>query len=358
MNRYQDMMDKVPIPAGQAERLKTAVLAAGPKGKRRIYRPRSFAKKVLLAALIAAALLTATVGAAVAGVNWDRIFSERLGEDAAASPVAEQVFQEIQVSAVCDDVKVTVRQAVEDERTLYLLWEYQLPENVDIAAFEEAWEKRTLCLPDTAFVSGEELTWDDVKNMDGVLNEKLERSFTWPQYGSCIETLDFDAGSRTLTFLEVYIFDETVAAQEPLTMLVGKPLLSMDEWEASLVDCTAAITFRPSYMAQSRSGERQLGSTNYRVLLTPLSIRMETLGHGTSPSKKDIGDKFVLRYRDGTTAELSELCRPYWIDFNCRIECSERKVWVRTDTTAPFRALIDPSQVEAVLFDGIEIPLS
>ena len=40
MNRYQEMMAALPVPEGQAERLKAAVLAAEPK-KRTIYRPKS-----------------------------------------------------------------------------------------------------------------------------------------------------------------------------------------------------------------------------------------------------------------------------------------------------------------------------
>lgn len=72
MNQYREMIDRLPVPEGQAERLRTAVLAA------------------------------------------------------------ETVFQNVDVTSVCGDVTLTVRQALGDEKTLYLLLDYQLPESTDV----------------------------------------------------------------------------------------------------------------------------------------------------------------------------------------------------------------------------------
>ena len=52
MNRYANMMEELPVPADQGERLKQRVLAAGgAERKAAPYRPWSLARKALLAAV-------------------------------------------------------------------------------------------------------------------------------------------------------------------------------------------------------------------------------------------------------------------------------------------------------------------
>ena len=46
------------------------------------------------------------------------------------------------VTSVCGDVTLTVRQALGDEKTLYRLLDYQLPENVDMEVVQAVWEER------------------------------------------------------------------------------------------------------------------------------------------------------------------------------------------------------------------------
>lgn len=69
MNRYQKAMEICPVPAELEERLKRRVLAEKPAGgrHRRIIRPRSFARRALLAAC--GALLTISAG----GGGADRV---------------------------------------------------------------------------------------------------------------------------------------------------------------------------------------------------------------------------------------------------------------------------------------------
>ena len=84
MNRYQEMMAALPVPEGQAERLKAAVVIG---------------------------VLAATAGTAAELVPWDELFVERFGAGAADSLAAEGVFQNVDVTSVCGDVTLTVRQA-------------------------------------------------------------------------------------------------------------------------------------------------------------------------------------------------------------------------------------------------------
>ena len=64
MSRVAYRVKELPVPAGQGERLKQRVLAAGgAERKAAPYRPWSLARKALLAA-VAAAVLAASVGAA------------------------------------------------------------------------------------------------------------------------------------------------------------------------------------------------------------------------------------------------------------------------------------------------------
>ena len=87
-------------------------------------------------------------------VPWDALFTERFGAGAADSPAAEGVFQNVDVTSVCGDVTLTVRQALGDEKTLYLLLDYQLPESVDMEMVQTAWEERNGPLSNVRLYSG------------------------------------------------------------------------------------------------------------------------------------------------------------------------------------------------------------
>ena len=105
MNRYQAMMETLRIPAGQAERMKAAALAAEPE--RRRFRPWSVGKKVLLAALLAVGILI-TAGTALEVMAWDPAFLERFGTSSQEVPGAEGVFRDVNAAAVCGGGKIVV----------------------------------------------------------------------------------------------------------------------------------------------------------------------------------------------------------------------------------------------------------
>lgn len=362
MNRYQTMMEQLPVPAGQAERLKDAVLAAKPEKQRRAYRPRSFGKKALLAAVLTAAL-TVSVSAAVHSVDWDDIFTELFGTEAASTPIAGQIFQEINASAVCDDVTLTVRQAVGDEKMLYLLYDYQLPESADLAALETAWETKEIYMSTATLLCGEELAWEDVKDMDEQQRWELWERGRKAWYGSReVRTLRFDPERRTLSFLLIYCLEEALSPEEPITLLVGTPERDGQPWDPSVLTAyTAAVTFRNTNTAQSRSGEAASRSMEYTVRVSPLIVEVETYGHGTTPTMEKMRELISLRYDDGTDVKLTEITELYGIDWDITFEyvgeAYRKKLMVRSDTWAPLTEMIDPSRVEAVLIGDLEIPL-
>lgn len=113
----------------------------------KILRPRSFARKVLLAAVVAA-LLTVSVGAAAVIAHWDRLFVERFGPEAETSALGQSVFQEVNVTSVCDDVTLTVRQALTDGKTVSLILDYQLP-SVELEGAEPTLPTICFCTGDT-----------------------------------------------------------------------------------------------------------------------------------------------------------------------------------------------------------------
>ena len=105
MNRYHESMEHCAPPPELEEQLREAVLSAEPEPQARtaVYRPRGFFRKALLAAVLAV-VLTLSVGAAVL-VDWDDIFSDQFGPEAAETPMAEKAFQPGRhVISVCDDV--------------------------------------------------------------------------------------------------------------------------------------------------------------------------------------------------------------------------------------------------------------
>lgn len=66
--------------------------------------------------------------------------------------MAEKAFQKVNVISVCDDVAVTIREALVSEKNLYLILDYRLPDTVDRElvemAYGEDWQANCIDLPD------------------------------------------------------------------------------------------------------------------------------------------------------------------------------------------------------------------
>ena len=352
MNRYQAMMEQMPVPEGQAERLKERVLAFTPPA-RRPYRPRNLAQKVLLAALLLL-LLTVSVGAAVEMVPWDRIFTERFGSAAADSPAARSVFQNVEVTSVCGDVTLTVRQALGDEKTLYLLVDYQLPADADMNAVQSAWEagEGPVCTLDV--FSGGEVCWDDIRGMDceAVRTMLLDREL---HYSGSVETVAFDRDSRTLTMLLSCNFLKKVSLHKPLTLLADLPEAVLDGEMVPMADHPAVVTFQPGYTARTRDGKQRSDGVTYRAELTPLALTVEARGYDSQKIRTGIqmGLDTVLIYRDGTEVPLATKNMGYGSGTGMGLT----GVIYRADFTVDFPEPVDASAVRAVRVGEVEIYL-
>lgn len=358
MNRYQSMMEQVPIPAGQAERLRAAVLAAEPEGRGRIYRPRSFGKKVLLAALVAAAL-TATVGAAVAGIDWSWIFTEQFGEDAAATDMAAELFQEVGVTSVCDDVTLTVRETVGDDHTIYMILDYELPDTVDREELVKRWrEVDTLNTWGIDYVPTDAVTWEDIRGQTFPEAQKsvkrsveMGRRWTGASFGGGCR--GYDPETNTLTWLmRVTPSLPASLTERPLTVMLDALVLGGEP----LTDHPAIVTFQPVNNARTVSGACEDGETgvSFQVVLSPLALlinargeRYEEFGNGA------IYEVLTLVYTDGSAVPVVELASNGGAGHGGDMDGVPR-----SSTTMRFDELLDITDVRAVRIDGVEIPLS
>ena len=129
-------------------------------------------------------MLTLSVGAAVL-VHWDDIFSDRFGPAGAETLMAEKAFQPVNVSSVCDDVTLTIREALVDEKSIYLILDYQLPDTVDPETVEMAYNSREdtqkddIELPaEITYYATDDVAWEDLKaaEQDTWSNTGLDRS--------------------------------------------------------------------------------------------------------------------------------------------------------------------------------------
>ena len=112
MNAYQQAMDRCVPPEGMEKRLAQRVLSAQPE-QRRPFRPGRGHKKTA-ALLLAAVLILATGAASV----WDPLLVRRFGPQAALSYMGGAVFQEVNVTSACDDVSLTVTQALCSDKSV------------------------------------------------------------------------------------------------------------------------------------------------------------------------------------------------------------------------------------------------
>lgn len=345
MNRYRMMTERLPVPAGQAERLKAAVLAAEPPEKRRVYRPLSFAKKALLAALVTG-MLAATTGAAVAGVSWSWIFAAWFGRDAASTDMAAELFQKVGVTSVCDDVTLTIREAVGDDHIIYMILDYQLPDTVDRAELAERWQEVEMADPVWRFilVPTDSVTWEDIRGQDSPEARKtVWRSVENRWAAGCTGILrwGYDPETNVLTwFLRGMMGPPGKLTDQPLTILTDTPVLG----STPLADHPAIITFQPVNNARTVSGACEDGETGaaFQVLLSPLAL-MVTVHGAEDVDFRELYANVSLVFEDGTVIPGVELA------FD---GVSGR------DTVMYFDELQDITDICAVRIWDLEIPLS
>lgn len=374
MNRYAKAMKACTPPAELETRLRERVLAAErPKGH--VLRPWSLARKAALAAALALAL-TVSVGAAVL-VEWDAIFTKRFGPEASASPVAESLFQKVDVTSVCGDVTVTVREAVGDSKSIYLILDYRLPDPADRAAVQAAWDSETdrVGCPDVQFYATGEVTWEDLQAGDGERWPALD----WTNYaaysrysannaltayrftggsGSSVSAQSYDPDTGTLTYLVRFTTQSQTQnlTDRPLTLLVLPPTVTAAGGEQALADHPAIVTFQPGYTARARQGQTRDPEAQFsaEVILSSLSI---TVSCG-STDLADCGalwQAVCLVWEDGGETPLTEMTRGYsGSESSCQ---ADGETCYRTSMSAQFLEPQDISRVAAVRVGDYQVPL-
>lgn len=375
MKLYTSAMEHCAPPEGLEERLRTAVLAMEPPEKRRAFRPRGFARKALLAAVIAA-LLTVSAGAAVL-LHWDEAFSDRFGEAAAVTPMAQAAFQDVSVTSVCGDVTLTVRQALSSDDTTCLVLDYRLPDTVDREWLQAQFssEESFVYPSGIFFFAAGEMTWEAFREADQAIWETLD----WTDPVSCAnylvtggalrndrfagggsmhtENQGYDPETNTVTYLLSFTIrpeNQTMDSQ-PLTLLVGPLVVREDDGTAvALADHPAILTFQPEYTSQTLTGTWQDPASQYtlNVTLSPFAIQVKSY-LGTFAGPGDLRGSTFLVYRDGTEMPVAELTQ------GLTGSSSGKKPYpASVDFSSSFLDLLDVSQVEAVRVGDAVIPLA
>ena len=384
MNRYHDAMEHCAPPPELEERLREAVLSAEPMPQARpaVFRPKGFVRKALLAAVLAA-VLTLSVGAAVL-VHWDDIFSDRFGPAGAETPMAEKAFQPVNVSSACDDVTLTIREALVDEKSIYLILDYQLPDTVDPETVEMAYNSREdtqkddIELPAITYYATDDVAWEDLKAAEQDTwttldwTDPLTRIFYGkPDYGKQESTRNltgringsgglgeagYDPATNTLSYLCYITGDDDGLdfTAQPLTLLVTPPVLRVNGVDTAVTGHPAILTFQPIAVSQTLTGSYRHDGFFARAVLSPMSISVEVTG-GTS--YQDMGELVrdtSLVLRDGSVLPAADLILGYTGSGG---RDTDDSFLFSASFTSQFQELLDVSQVTAVRVGDVTIPL-
>ena len=363
MNRYHDAMERCAPPEDLRERLEESVLSARPE-RAKTYRPRR--KKT--AVLLLAAVLLLTTGAATI---WDPLFVRRFGPNAALSALGGAVFQELNVTSVCDDVSLTVTQALCSDRTIHYILEYRLPDGFSLG------EGEYLSSPgrDLYYGTGD-YTWEEFKAAEGDIwqNYDWSTNLSFGDYfdrdGFVLGPYDlthskdgngntsgsgrskgYDPETNTITWMFSYDFNTGWdLTEQPMTILVTPPCIETEDGTRTAVtDHPAIVTFQPAYDGpQALHAALEEGDVNISATLSTFSLSLEAKGMDY-PYYEDMVKDTRLVTRDGSEKRVSLMGLT---GGGGGIENEE--VW----TTVHFIGLTDPSDFAAIRMGDYELPLS
>ena len=312
MNLYHDAMENCAPPEDMRERLKENVLSARPE-KGGAYRPRRKRAAILL---LAAVLLLGTGATTI----WDPLFVRRFGPQAALSALGGAVFQEVNLTSVCDDVSLTVTQALCSDKSIHYILEYKLPEGAPQPknSPQEHYDFPRLYYYGTGSYTWEELRdacredwskqdWTEAFSSDYM---QSEANPLWPfQLSKDGSSSSFSGvpedGVLTFCFSVDFQADVDLTAQ-PLTILATPPCFEgEDGTRIAVTDHPAIITFQPVYNGpQALSAVLDEGEVKITATLSPFSLALEAEGMGY-PSYEDMVKDARLATRDGGEKKVS-----------------------------------------------------
>ena len=357
MNLYHDTMENCAPPEGMRERLKENVLSAQPGGAR-TYRPR---KKRTAALLLAAVLLLGTSATTI----WDPLFVRRFGPQAALSALGGAVFQEVNLTSVCDDVSLTVTQALCSDKNIHFILEYKLPEGAPQGHYNfpllyyygtgsYTWEElRDACRED----------WDkqDWSNWQSFSSDYMqsEANPLWPSRlskDSSSGSFSGEPEDGVLTFCFSVDFQADVdLTAQPLTILATPPCFEgEDGTRIAVTDHPAIITFQPVYNGpQALRAVLDEGEVKITATLSPFSLALETEGMGY-PSYEDMVKDARLVTRDGGEKKVSLM--GYTNGGSGLVDAGSGEA-KEVSTTVHFLLLTDISEFTALRLGDYTVPL-
>lgn len=369
MNLYHDAMEHCAPPEGLRERMEEKVLSARPE-KTRVYRPRR--KKTALV-LLAAVLLLATSAATI----WDPLFVRRFGPQAALSALGGAVFQKVDVTSVCDDVSLTVTQALCSDKSFYLLLEYKLPDGFSLKEGEH------LSYPgrDLYYGTGD-YTWEEFKAVEGDSWQDYDWS-TFLSFGDYFDRDDFvldpydlthskdgngnssgsgrskgyDQSTNTITWMFSRDFNTGwYLTAQPLTILVTPPILEREDGtKTAVTDHPAIVTFQPAYNGpQARSAVLEEGDVKITATLSTFSLSLEAQGMDY-PWYDDMVKDTRLVTKDGQEKAVSLMGYTNGGSGIADVDSGKAE---EVSTTVHFLLLTDISDFTALRMGDYEIPLS
>ena len=375
MNDYRKAMSHCEPPEELEQRLEQRVLWAAATRKQTTVRPWSFARKAALAAALTVLVLAVGAGAAKL-VNWDGIFENAFGRESAASPVTATAFQKVGVTSVSNDVTLTVREALGDSKTIYMILDYQVPETVDREWLREEWELHGPAeLVDVEYYATGDWDWERLKEAEGSLwAGKDWTDFMWRNIyfghhcslygerfpgggGTMVSTEGYDAETGTMTFMLMFNTDsaEKTLQAQPLTLVVLPPAMEREGEVVPLADHPALITFQPEYTARVRTGGVTAEDKSYMVgvKVSPFTVAVDYYGSGYMELEEVLGDT-VLVLADGTEVSVTELTQGY----GGSRSVNEKFEKIRLSYDSQFTEVFDAGSVELVRLGDIEIPLT
>ena len=369
MNRYHDAMERCAPPEDLRERLEESVLSARPE-RAKTYRPRR--KKT--AVLLLAAVLLLTTGAATI---WDPLFVRRFGPQAALSALGGAVFQELNVTSVCDDVSLTVTQALCSDRTIHYILEYRLPDGFSLG------EGEYLSSPgrDLYYGTGD-YTWEEFKAAEGDIwqNYDWSTNLSFGDYfdrdGFVLGPYDlthskdgngntsgsgrskgYDPETNTITWMFSCDFNTGWdLTEQPMTILVTPPCIETEDGTRTAVtDHPAIVTFQPAYDGpQARSGVFQEGDVKITATLSTFSPALETQGMDYSWYDDMVKDTRLVT-RDGQEKRVSLMGFTSGSSGIASVDSGKAE---EISTTVHFIGLTDPEEFTAIRMGDYEISLN
>ena len=358
MNPYYNAMEHCAPPEDLRERMEAGVLASRPE-RRRTFRPRGFRKKSAVV-LLAAVLLLATSATTI----WDPLFVRRFGPQAALSALGGAVFQEVNATSVCDDVSLTVTQALCSDKTIHYILEYRLPEGAPQEGYR---------FPDLYYYGTGDYTWEELRDKCREDWSKLD----WTDYTSYVEymqdegnplwpsrlrreggsgSFSGEAKDGVLSFCFSMDAGEGVdLTQQPLTILVTPPYTQTEDGTRTAVtDHPAIVTFQPAYTGpQARSGSFEEGDVKITATLSTFSLSLEAQGMGY-PSYEDMVKDTWLIDADGNEHAVRLMG---YTNGGGGIVDTNSGVAKEVSTTVHFILLTDISQFTALRMGEYTIPL-